>query len=618
MNYDIPDVQTLNKELHRYKYPEKLLLKIPIIPDEEADVKYHLLRKARTYIGVVSKKGLIISVLGINKIIDNYGKNGYFIFNVEFNCQVFNPKAGDIILGCKITSKTDQGLFLSYNENVRILIGKSNVENYDSYKIGHIINIQVLTVEKKLNSKRYSVKFSIGRGKIEKSILSTKINILEPNKVEYTEYLPITRKEVKKTIDTVIDITSIKQFIIIGKPFIIWDMPHKLRYIQLKTNFRVPEIVPNFTNQPDTITYKYFAGFKNPINVEKYELFQELRNFMFDNDLWNKRARFTVYPYELLRPRLGYGRNLFNPKNDFWKPVLKISEIPVSRAFFKLWEILHSFNLLDRIENQKFYTLGDAPGGFAQVLSILFPKSQTITFSLNKELFPDAIPYNKTVVDKENIVIDYLSSNTGDLLDIKNVIEIIEKYNQTGSIVACDGALSYEEGIKAGISREVQHTKLMLSEIIISLHLLKLNGMAIIKLFGRYREPTGQIFYLMADHFETLYVYKLQSLYTANGEIFIIGHKLKKRPNSAVLISLLRKVLSTEEYLKSIFNQNVEENLFFNKLSIFNFWAQKIRYFLLSFGFELIKVNPKLSGTNRIIRKQIEYINTKFAPKILQ
>ena len=79
---------------------------------------------------------------------------------------------------------------------------------------------------------------------------------------------------------------------------------------------------------------------------------------------WNKLKKY-VNPYELI----------YSPNNKE-----NISEYrPVSRSFFKLWEIINHFKLLDNQEQKIIANIAEGPGGFIE--SILKYQKNNIIYS---------------------------------------------------------------------------------------------------------------------------------------------------------------------------------------------------------------------------------------------
>ena len=618
MDYKLPRVQTVFKDLYKYKEPITVAFDVTLLPSTTSIYK-NIKKKLEFLVGRVTKYGLIIEVVKIVKIHGGIDKtrSGLVTFRVILLAHVFDPSPNDIIIGCKIILIQPEGLFVKYTDNIKILVNRSELtKEFKAYRVGHIINIQVTGITHKLDSVPYIITYknefnAVRKKNVSKLISSYKSYI---NK-SISEFSFFDDSGFRHTMDLnrIMDISFVDQYEIVGKPFLMLDIPHQLRHIEIKTNLsKLPSLSPVFTSNHDDIRIN--TAIVNKKTDERYVNFDALRSKVFDDEYWEKIVKFAIYPYELLRPRRGYGRR-FNVVG-FWKS-LSILERPVSRAYFKIYELIKAYNLT--IEpGDILASIGDAPGGFAQAMSHYFPNTEVITVSLNASMYDYAIPYHKTVINNKKIKIDYLSKNTGDLLDMENIQELIKKYQRTFKIVGADGALSYEGARERGSSKEAEHTGLWLSELIIGLCTLKKHGFQCAKFYGRSREITSEIFYLFASHFKKCEIFKLQSLHNASNEMFIVGYNLIKYPNVRELLSLLSQILSNKTYVKTIFSTPINDPEFYRDVTMFNITIDKFRYLLYHIGYEyMVRMPSRLLVGNDIIQEQKKYIIEKFAPKII-
>ena len=103
-------------------------------------------------------------------------------------------------------------------------------------------------------------------------------------------------------------------------------------------------IAKTYINKDDT---KLLRLFKNTIDDEKYQ------------SHWDKFKKLTN-PYEYI--------HISKKKNSKYSSISKYN--PLSRSYFKLWEILKEFKLIDHINNQYIKTahIAEGPGGFMECL----------------------------------------------------------------------------------------------------------------------------------------------------------------------------------------------------------------------------------------------------------
>jgi len=291
---------------------------------------------------------------------------------------------------------------------------------------------------------------------------------------------------------------------------------------------------------------------------------------------------------------------------------------PVSRAYYKLYEILHVFG--DSLDpNPKlFITLGDAPGGFAQALAVMYKKIKIISVSL-LIISEDGnnIAYDPRIEsDYKQIEIEPMADGDGNLLKIKNIRYMIKKYHKTVSICGCDAALAYESKDKDGprITKETQHFKILMSQLIVSVGTLKIGGLCTIKLYGRFTEPTIQLFYLISQYFDNFYIYKPKSSRASNSEVFVVYTRFRGISKSKIneLIRNMDTIFKAKnEYVMGLYDPVHIPKLFKDKIVKYNINYSRTRAFYHLYGLGLLKIN--INTIKKLcIQDQINYCLNDF------
>lgn len=197
---------------------------------------------------------------------------------------------------------------------------------------------------------------------------------------------------------------------------------------------------------------------------------------------------------------------------------------PLSRSYFKLWEILHDFEL---IPNQsKTAHIAEGPGGFIECLcdftNTYNKESQIfgITLKSNNKKIPSwKIP--RTLLDGYNI--NLYDEDDGNIYDIHTVNRFI---NYVGlyscDLVTSDGGFDFSADFN---NQEVDSLQLMISEIYIALMIQKLGGSMIIKVFDLFCLRTIKLISLCSDFYENFMIIKPQTSRPANSEKYILFHK---------------------------------------------------------------------------------------------
>jgi 23S rRNA U2552 (ribose-2'-O)-methylase RlmE/FtsJ len=226
---------------------------------------------------------------------------------------------------------------------------------------------------------------------------------------------------------------------------------------------------------------------------------------------WDKMKKIGN-PYELIYTSYNKKR-----KNDSIS-----SYSPISRSYFKLWEIYFNFNLFENVkENINFVHLAEGPGGFMES-SINYCKLKNfknckywgITLKPNDEYVPDWNKLKKMFKKDNNCNIEY-----GDLYIYNDILDFIKKINCKCHIVTADGGFDYSNDFNG---QEINSSRIIYSEIATALNILKKNGHFIIKLFDLFTLNSIQYLQLLNNCFENVTIFKPETSRPANSEKYIV------------------------------------------------------------------------------------------------
>jgi 23S rRNA U2552 (ribose-2'-O)-methylase RlmE/FtsJ len=196
--------------------------------------------------------------------------------------------------------------------------------------------------------------------------------------------------------------------------------------------------------------------------------------------------------------------------------------VPVSRSYFKLHEMILDFNLLKNDINCA--CIAEGPGGFIHCLNdhvyngVKINKIYGITLISKKDR---KIPYwNQSILLNPINMISSGKDGTGDLYDHENVMDFIERINLDHChLVTADGGFDYSDDYN---SQEMSSYKLLFSEIYTTLHIQKMDGNFILKVFDLFHYKTIQLLYLLYNHYSTIEIYKPSTSRLSNSEKYII------------------------------------------------------------------------------------------------
>lgn len=329
------------------------------------------------------------------------------------------------------------------------------------------------------------------------------------------------------------------------------------------TSIRVPKIhIPigeknlkiNLSNQ-DISPYinkslsKYLTHIKDKINVYPTE--------------WNYNKKYTNI-YEFIHTNLAMNNSC-------------VSQLkPISRAFYKLVEIINTLELLNnyKYKNIKTFHLAEGPGGFIEAMSFLRNNKHDIYYGTTLINQSDrSIPLWKksNIVSDTNIIIENGCDNTGNLYNKDNFLYFNEKYYDTFDFVTADGGIDFSGDFH---KQEIVATKLIFCEIFYAMSLLKSGGTFVLKMFDMFHKTSVEYIYLLSIMFEEVYIMKPKTSRTANSEKYVICKNFDTKYRDG-LIDKFYKILKVynsmdDKYILSEFLDIKLNHYFINKIQEIN------------------------------------------------
>lgn len=298
---------------------------------------------------------------------------------------------------------------------------------------------------------------------------------------------------------------------------------------------------------------------------------------------------------------------------------IKISKYrPLSRAFYKMTEMIYFFNLIDVKSKDPFYSfhIAEGPGGFIEAVNYYRKKN------VNPYIYHNDIYYGMTLVDKSDtkipgwsksthfisntipVKIEYGASGDGDLYKLTNLDYIYYNHKELYQLVTGDGGFDFSLNFN---KQESIAMKLILSEIIYGLLLTKQGGNFIIKIFDLFTTCSYEIIYFLSCFFSNVYICKPETSRYGNSEKYIVC-KNKTIKITDVHYSILRdtfnNIMNFEDDFSqiSILNINIPLNIKYNIQEINCIFAER----------QLDNINNTLTLLNNNKRNEIiEKLNEK-------
>ena len=345
-----------------------------------------------------------------------------------------------------------------------------------------------------------------------------------------------------------------------------------------------------------------FKKYYDIVSIEK-EKIDTLEN----SDNWDKMKKIGN-PYELIYTTYNKKR-----KND------SISlYTPISRSYFKLWEIFYNFDFFKyfNINNNYSYAhLAEGPGGFMEAThnyKCLLRKKNIddifygITLKPTNDYIPDWNKIKKTFNNKNNVKIEY-----GNLYFIDDVKNYINKFKyKKANLVTADGGFDYSKDFNG---QEINSCQIIYSECIIALHVLENKGCFVCKIFDIFSFTMIQILYIICSSFEFVYIYKPETSRPANSEKYLICMYYKNNKSDKIKKILLNniekwyKISQTIENNNSVIFKNIKvDNMFINKLNEYNEKYMNNQLFHLNSTIKLAQNKIEKEKYYEIIENQVK------------
>jgi 23S rRNA U2552 (ribose-2'-O)-methylase RlmE/FtsJ len=250
----------------------------------------------------------------------------------------------------------------------------------------------------------------------------------------------------------------------------------------------------------------------------------------------------------------------------FTTPGNNISKyLPVSRSFFKLWEILNDFK--DEIfikENMRCMFLAEGPGGFAEsFIKYRYQYSDKlygITLKSNN---------NKNIPDWkiDTVDISYGEDGTGNLYNFNNIMHLVKKIGINNlDFITADGGFDFSVDFN---NQEDLSTQLILAEILSAVCLQKQGGKFVLKIFDMFNEHTLKIIHLLQIFYKDIYIIKPLTSRPPNSERYLLCiNFIKNEKYTNLLIHVIKDY--SKENIKNLMDQLDYKPYLLNNLVLYN------------------------------------------------
>lgn len=447
--------------------------------------------------------------VGMNSIKDIVKERQFDIVSCQFAMHFFfeNEKKNKMFFENVVGNLKENGYFVGTlfdgDSIFNLLKDKETYEVKDLYKISKKYKTENIE-----NLNRYGEKIGIyleGTNYFD-TVLQEKENIeylvlmkhLKEEALKYGLYLVETKKfEVDKCnlSKNERSYSELNRTVVFKKGKFQEDLLEGISHkIELKKKQK-PKVEPLIMNEIDIFDNRY--GDVNELNKSK------------DKTKFKKWTEYRdiSYPFDLLKSK----SNLFNRYK------------PISRAFYKLWECIHTFDLLKKDKPIITAHLAEGPGGFIDATMKYRNNEDDKYYAITlKKQLKDIPDFNKELNNRSNLNIIY-----GDLYDVKCVVDFKNRIGTSyAHLVTGDGGFETTPNYN---NQEQKHNRLVFCQLVTGILCQKTNGHFVLKMFGTHTNFSADILFLFKFFYKDVYIYKPVTSRPANSERYIIAKTFNRK-----------------------------------------------------------------------------------------
>lgn len=298
-----------------------------------------------------------------------------------------------------------------------------------------------------------------------------------------------------------------------------------------------------FINSENRDIYDKIIELKNKIGIAPYSKY------------WEKMKKRTN-PYELIH-------TTHSNKN------MSIADhTPLSRSYFKMWEILKRHHLLKYEHSIITAHLAEGPGGFIEATRYYRREYYDYMFGITLRSTDGDVPgwgSSRRFLNKnKNVEISYGNDGTGDLYKINNILHFADVVGKAEFITA-DGGFDFSVDFD---NQERLFYRLFLCEVVTALTTQKIGGTFVCKLFDMFHRFTVEILYILYNLYDEIIIDKPVTSRPANSEKYVIARGFR-----GIGIVYLRQlqdiVLHWDDSITCILEYPMDKS-FLNQITVYN------------------------------------------------
>jgi 23S rRNA U2552 (ribose-2'-O)-methylase RlmE/FtsJ len=275
-------------------------------------------------------------------------------------------------------------------------------------------------------------------------------------------------------------------------------------YLLPKTSFLIHKNIECIIQETPT-EVKY----SNSLSYYLYNIKKQIDKHEREWDIYKKYTN----PYEYINSIVPYKK----------KSIAKHK--PLSRSYYKMIEIMNTFNIDFSTSPIQSFHLAEGPGGFIEAL--LHKRNNKSDKYIGMTLIdndndPNIPAWKKTsdfLNKNQNVVIETGADNTGNILSLENLVYCKNKYGSSIDIITGDGGFDFSLDFN---NQEISISRLLFAQMCFAVSMQKKRGIFILKIFDCFMEHSVDILYILSSFYDKVYIIKPQTSRYANSEKYIV------------------------------------------------------------------------------------------------
>ena len=342
------------------------------------------------------------------------------------------------------------------------------------------------------------------------------------------------------------------------------------------------------------VSYNDCSFMDNANNILYNEIIKRKRLIGIDPFVknWEKMKKRTN-PYELIH-------TTHNNKN------MSIADhSPLSRSYFKMWEMIVRYKLLNHYDKSIITAhLAEGPGGFVEATRYYRRNYMDYMYAITLRSTCGDVPGWSSSVKflkrHRNIEVSYGSDGTGDLYKINNILHF---GNTVGfghaNFVTADGGFDFSVDFN---NQERMFYRLFYCEVVTALTVQAKGGTFVCKVFDIFHRFTFEILYLLYTLYDELIIDKPLTSRPANSEKYIIARGFRGI-NVVYLKQLQDIVLHWNDSITSILEHPIPVS-FIDDVTTYNQMFNEQQISTIERTLQYIRVKYSPEELEEIRRKQ--------------